>query len=219
MSGARVKGNGEHAMSVVAGRRTKQKSTHGSESSLRAVLPRQGEWTETQYLALTDPIQRHIEFTDGVIEVLPMPTDKHQGILEFLYLVFRAFLLPRGGKVRMATLRLQLRLGLFRCPDLLMLRDAKDRRRQDRYWTGADVVLEVVSKDNPRRDLIQKKREYAAAGFPEYWIVNPLNETIIVYVLEGKRYKRHGLFRRGQTATSATLADFSVDVNAVFDAD
>lgn len=185
----------------------------------RDLMPRQGEFTDEQYLALTDHVRRQVEFTDGFIEPLPMPTDKHQAILEFLYLAFRAFLLPRGGRVRIATLRLQLRTGKFRAPDLLMLLDANDPRRDNRFWKGADAVVEVVSDDDPKRDLVQKKREYAQAGYREYWIVNPLNETITVHRLEGKRYVVHGRFRRGQTATSALVPSFSVPVDAVFDAD
>ena len=46
----------------------------------------QGLWTETQYLRLTDHLRRLLEFTDGRLEVLPMPTDRHQVISRFLFL-------------------------------------------------------------------------------------------------------------------------------------
>jgi Uma2 family endonuclease len=182
------------------------------------LLPDQGQWSEEEYLWLTDHTPRLVEFTDGYLEPLPMPTDKHQCLLQFLFLVFRAFVDP-PGKVQFATLRLRLRSGKIREPDLLLLLDAKDPRRQNRFWTGADLVAEVVSEDDPARDLIQKRREYAQAGIAEYWIVNPLNGTIVVYRLQGKRYVRHGRFSRGQQATSALLQGFSVDVTACFDAD
>ena len=52
--------------------------------------PLQGLWTEAQYLALTNQTNHLIEFTDGVIEVLPMPTDTHQRILAYLYRRFFA---------------------------------------------------------------------------------------------------------------------------------
>ena len=58
---------------------------------------------------------------------------------------------PRGGVVRVAPLRLRLREDTFREPDLLLLRDRSDRRRQDRYWLDADLVAEVVSPDDPDR--------------------------------------------------------------------
>jgi Uma2 family endonuclease len=121
--------------------------------------------------------------------------------------------------VQFAPLRLRLWADKFREPDLLLLRDGHDSRRQDRFWTGADLVLEIVSKDHPERDLIEKRDEYALAGIPEYWIVNPLTETISVFSLKGKKYRRVGEFTRGEKATSRLLSDFSVDVGNVFDAE
>jgi Protein of unknown function (DUF820). len=59
-----------------------------------------------------------IEFTDGYIEVLPMPTDRHQSILLFLYRLFFAAIELQGGKVLVAPLRLRIRPGKYREPDL-----------------------------------------------------------------------------------------------------
>jgi Uma2 family endonuclease len=184
------------------------------KSFLLDMMPPQGEWTEEQYLAFTDHTNRLIEFTDGWLEPLPMPTDKHQSILEFLYERFVGFVRPRGGKVHIAVLRLRIRPRKFREPDLLLLLSAGDPRRQDRFWTGADLALEVVSRDKPHRDLIDKRGDYAEANVPEYWIVNPQDETILVLRLEGTSYVEAGTFRRGQSATSALFSGFTVDVGA-----
>jgi len=178
----------------------------------------QGMWTEAQYLRLSEQTNRLVEFTDGTIEVLPMPTDKHQSILQFLFLAFLVFVQPTNGKVHFAPLRVRIHDRKYREPDLLFVLDAADPRRQDRYWLGADVVLEVVSPDKPERDLIEKRRDYAESSIPEYWIVNPIDETVTVLTLEGDRYAEHGVFARGATATSVLLQDFAVDVNAVFNA-
>lgn len=189
------------------------------EETLLALLPEQGRWSEEAYLWLTDHTNRLIEFTDGVIEALPMPTDKHQSIIEFVFMALSAFLHPLGGKVHIAGIRLRIRERKYREPDIIALRDAKDPRRENRYWTGADLTLEVVSPDKPARDLIDKRFDYAEGGVPEYWIVNPLDETITVLKLADGAYVEHGVFRRGDTATSALLPDFTVTVGAVFDVD
>ena len=115
-------------------------------------------------------------------------------------------------------MRLRVRAGKFREPDLLLLLDARDPRRRDDYWLGADLVLEVVSPDNPARDLAEKRADYAEASIPEYWIVNPTDETLTVLALVDGQYVERGLFRRGQRARSGCLPDFSVAVAAVFDA-
>src|SRR5438067_4203757 len=78
------------------------------------LLPLQGLWTEQQYLKLTDQTSHLIEFTDGVIEVLPMPTDKHQAISQFLFVALLALMKKIGGKVQYAPLRIRVREGKFR---------------------------------------------------------------------------------------------------------
>ena len=59
-------------------------------------------------------------------------------------------------------------------------------------------------------------QEYAAAGIPEYWIVNPLDHTILVLTLQNGVYVEHGPFGRGMLATSVLLAGFGVVVDAAF---
>jgi len=178
----------------------------------------QGLWTEEQYLRLTDHSNRLIEFTDGSIEVLVMPTKRHQAISKFLLFMLNAFVDPRGGTVFYAPLRLRIREGKFREPDLMVALDAEDVRLQDAYWLGADMVIEIVSPDDPERDTVVKRADYAEGRVPEYWIVNPIDETITVLRLEGAQYAEHGMFRRGDMAKSALLEDFIVEVSKVFDA-
>lgn len=45
-----------------------------------------------------------------------------------------------------------------------------------------------MSPDNPERDTQVKVVDYAEAGIAEYWIVNPLNETITVLTLSDQAY-------------------------------
>jgi Uma2 family endonuclease len=116
-------------------------------------------------------------------------------------------------------LRLRVRPGKFREPDLPLLLSAADSRRQDRFWLGADLALEVVSEDKPERDLVDTRVDYAECGGPEYWIVNPQAETIAVLRLSGGAYEAAGIYRRGESATSVLLAGFSVAVAAVLDVD
>jgi Uma2 family endonuclease len=80
------------------------------------------------------------------------------------------------------------------------------------------LKLFFVSPDRPERDTEEKPRDYAEAGIPEYWIVNPLTDTITVLALVGETYAEHGVFLRGQRAASKLLDGFSVSVDEVLDA-
>lgn len=187
------------------------------QEAILDLLPDQGHWSDEDYLWLTDHTSRRVEFTDGFIEHLPMPTDLHQTIAEFFFLAFTIFLAPLGGKAHMAAVRLRVRRGKYREPDVLLVKDAMDRRRGNRFWRGADLTLEVVSPEKPERDLVDKRHDYAEGKVPEYWIVNPQSETITVLMLENSVYTEHGVFGRGETATSVILPGFSVKVDEVFD--
>jgi Uma2 family endonuclease len=210
----------EHIMATVLDTGVETYPPTDWKDLLAEIMPPQGTWTDEQYLVLTDHTNRLIEFTDGCLEVLPAPTDRHQAILGFLFLMFFTFINPRGGKVHFAPLRLRIRPGKFREPDLLLVLDANDARRQNRFWLGADLTVEVVSSkpDDQKRDTVDKRADYAEARVPEYWIVNPETEAITVLRLEGEAYQEVGQFRRGDTATSVLLAGFSVPVTDVLDA-
>ncbi len=132
----------------------------------------QGLWSVEQYLKLTDQTNRLIEYTDGVIEVLPMPTKYHQAISKLLFLALLAMVQRTGGDVFYAPPRVQVRPGKFREPDLLLVLDKDDSRAQDQFWLGADLVMEIVSPNKPERDTKEKLLDYAEAGIPDYWIVN-----------------------------------------------
>ena len=178
------------------------------------LFPPQGQWSEEEYLALDT--NRLVEFSHGFIEVLEMPTQRHQAIIFLLTRLLFEFALARAlGTVSFAGLRVRLWPGKFREPDVVFMAKEHDERRHNDYWEGADLVMEVVSS-NRELGLVKKRREYAQAGIPEYWVVDQESEIISVLQLDGKRYRVHGSYKHGETATSATLPGFGVAVDTVF---
>jgi Uma2 family endonuclease len=181
------------------------------------LFPSQGNWYESEYLALNTNLP--VELSQGRLEVLPMPTTPHQLLTAYLYGLLLAFAAGRDlGTVLFSGTRVRLWPGEIREPDVVfMLKEHADRVRI-KFWKGADLVMEVVSggaKDR-KRDLKDKRQEYARAGIPEYWIVDPRDETITVLRLEGKKYAVHGEYPQGATASSHLLPGFSVDVTTAF---
>ena len=81
------------------------------------------------------------------------------------------------------------------------------------------MVMEVMSPDDPKRGSEIKKREYAMAGIPEYWLINPADRTVTVLLLDdiADRYSVHGVFEPGKPASLASLAGFVIDVRSLFD--
>jgi Uma2 family endonuclease len=179
------------------------------------LYPVQGSWTESDYLELGT--NRLVEFSDGSIEVLPMPTTLHQRIVRFLFLLFNQFVSARGlGEILFAPLPVRLWPSKFREPDIVYLRPGRGEYRGQPE--GADLVVEVISEgeENRRRDIETKRQEYAQARIPEYWIVDPENKQVTVLILEGATYREHGIFAPGQTATSAILPELAISVADLF---
>ncbi len=183
---------------------------------LLSVLPAPGEWRDEDYLWVTRSTRRLIELSAGKLEILPMPTEQHQAIVAAIFLALHAHLDPKGGVVRFAPLRLRIAEGRFREPDVVAMISARDSRRGDAYWSGADLVVEVISPDDPNRDLITKRAEYALAGVPEYWVVDPRMTSVTVLALQSSAYREHGIFLPGSRVKAATLAGFDVSLESLF---
>jgi Uma2 family endonuclease len=183
---------------------------------LAYLYPPQGEWSVEAYLEL--PGNLLVEFTDGQIEVLPMPTLAHQFIVLYLYRLLNALIQTnRLGWVLAGPLPVRLGPRIYREPDVIFISAERPERRAGDYPDGAEIVTEVLSggRKDRQRDLVAKRAEYAAAGIGEYWIIDPQKGMVAVLRLEGNAYIERGRFRDGQ-ATSALLPGFAAPVADVF---
>lgn len=178
---------------------------------LMELMPEQGGWSEAAYLALNT--RRLVEYNDGCLEVLPMPDAVHQLIV--LQLANALNGLPVGGQTGMAVpapFKLKIPNGRWREPDVSYLTPGNLHRYRTEWWDYADLAIEVVSSDDPSRDYKDKRSDYALAGVPEYWIVDPAAEQITVLVLDGGAYREAQVIRAGGVAASILLPMFRVDL-------
>ena len=98
---------------------------------LAYLYPPQGKWSEEAYLALPGGMQ--VEYDDGYVEVLPLPTMAHQFIVLYLYRLLSDFVgANQLGWVLTAPLPVRLRPRVYREPDVVFLSaDRPDRRAGD----------------------------------------------------------------------------------------
>lgn len=182
---------------------------------LADLFPAQGDWSEERYLRFHEKMM--MEFEDGFVRVLPMPTTSHQRVVLFLLqLLLAAYGAATGATILMAPIKVRLKPRSYREPDLvLMLRENADRVHEQ-YWDGADLVVEVVSPDHPPRDYDEKRVDYAKAGIPEYWIVDPQTRRVLILTLEGDTYVEHSKAEVEGLAASKLLNGLTVDAKACF---
>jgi Uma2 family endonuclease len=186
---------------------------------LATLYPEQGGWSEEEYLRLTDHSSRRIEFTDGRLEFVPMPTEVHEALVQFLLLALLKCVEQKNiGKVYSNGIRLRIRPRKVRLPDIIFLHKDHFHARHNRVWDGADLVMEVIS-DDPKdhaRDYVEKLGDYAEANVGEYWIIDPERKVVIVHRLANEHYVVHGEFKEGDQVSSTTLSGLNIDVRELF---
>ena len=174
--------------------------------------------TVDDYLALPEREGRW-ELVDGVLIKMAEPNHDHQGLVSVLHWLIRSHLvaaIPRLG-IALPGIALALSRSRVAVPDLVYVRAERQHMWQGRIITGApDLVVEVMSQDRAK-DLIRNRRWYAEAGIPEYWIVDPVNDTLTILELAGSQYIERAVLGRNDTLTTPTLPGLSIPLTELFD--
>lgn len=138
-------------------------------------------WDRARWEALPDDGNRY-EVIDGVLYMSTSPSAFHQWIVGQIYAVLRAQVdAPGVGSTFLAP------LGVFMpgCdpvqPDLLVVRREDAGIIRTRIEGVPALLVEVLSPSNASADTEVKRRAYARAGVPEYWIVRPAQRDVLVY--------------------------------------
>lgn len=178
-------------------------------------------WTEQEYLDL--PGGKLVEFDNGHVEVLPMPSEYHQDVAGNIFVALRAFVRSKNyGKVLCAPMPVKVDLLKYREPDVLFKRRQKlsGDPQGTKFWDGADLVVEVVSDgtENRRRDLVIKRRAYALAKISEYWLVDLKKSQVTVLKLRSGKYTVHGTFRGEDLVRSPLFPELVLSVAEILDA-
>jgi Uma2 family endonuclease len=156
------------------------------------------------------------ELIDGEVIMSPAPEDKHQLIsMQGLHVLLR---LVNPQELRHAPTDLVLGEDFLQ-PDIFwvspqnttcVLIDGGKR------WQGApDLVVEITSPGQEKRDTDVKFAIYQRYGVREYWIVNPKLRQISVYALQDAAFVLIGHFTPEQTFTSPVLNGALIDVGQI----
>jgi Uma2 family endonuclease len=186
--------------------------------------------TFEEYAAL-DPSglpEGNYELVDGVIVEMGAESPENVVIASFLFAMLLPFcpyyLLHWGTEIAVDSQKVTTRY-----PDLLVLTQAglSALRGQPRSlitlaMPTPRLVVEVVSpgelgSSNYNRDYIEKPQEYAKRGIPEFWLVDPLREVVLVLSLVGNTYKTVE-FRGSDRIQSPTFRDLNLTAQQILTA-
>ena len=175
--------------------------------------------------ALPETKQRY-EIVDGVLLMAPAPTADHQWIMFEISKRLSSFVNERDlGVVLPAPVDLLIQREPLRTrqPDILYLSAERTGIRGRPQLRGLqyleippDLVVEVLSPSNTRRDIESKLEDYRQIGVHECWLVSPEAETIEVLNLSGQEHPVRGIFGNDETLCSGVLGDFTLRIQDVF---
>jgi Uma2 family endonuclease len=172
-----------------------------------------------EFLALGETDER-MELIDGVLYIMPTATTDHQFILTQLLWYFVSYLdsfaEPPARFYPDITTILSPELRRVVEPDLLVILAGRDDIRSVRHVEGVpDIVIEILSSDR-NRDLVRKRQLYAEAGVREYWIFDPVNDTVIPMELPNGEYIERPTLTAADTLTTPLLPGLSIPLADIF---
>jgi Uma2 family endonuclease len=178
--------------------------------------------TFAEYLQYDDNSERLCELFNGELVEMPPESGFNYQIANRLFFVFALML--GTDRVRGHGLELETRgEPKNRYPDLTIIREEHIQLLSKRNtilltMPSPLLVIEVVSPGEIQRerDYIAKRSQYQDCEIPEYWIVDPQTQTILVLELQGNIYTTIGTFNHNDLVKSPLFSQLNLKVSEVF---
>ncbi|GIO25234.1 hypothetical protein J11TS1_38150 [Oceanobacillus sp. J11TS1] len=164
------------------------------------------------------------ELIDGeIFNMSPAPSRKHQQVLRELSTAFSIFLKGKECEVFFAPFDVRLFADnqqdedIYHVvqPDLSIVCNPK--KLDERGCKGTpDMIIEVLSPASVKLDRWIKYKLYEKAGVKEYWLVDPVNESVEIYLLSTEQYKFQGVFTKGDIISVDTLPNLELNLEQIF---
>jgi Uma2 family endonuclease len=157
----------------------------------------------------------HVELLNGRVIEMPPIGPRHNYVVSALHATLVILLGDRAVPLCQGPVRLD-RFSEPQ-PDIVVVRAPRERYR-DAHPTPADVLFFVeVSDTSQAYHRVEKRKAYARAAIPEYWIVDVPRERIEVYTEPaGTRYRSHAVFSRGDMLAPRAFPYDALAVDALF---
>jgi Uma2 family endonuclease len=181
--------------------------------------------TYQEYLTMPE-VKHRYEIIDGDLIMSPAPTSDHQWLIGKLFVLLWTFVTERDlGVVLVAPVDVIIERDPLRTrqPDIVYLsrertgiRGRTELRARPVLDSAPDLVVEVLSPGNTRRDINDKQQDYVDIGVRECWLVSPEAETIEVMRLSPTGATTIGIFGVDGTLRSEILEGFTLNVWNIF---
>jgi Uma2 family endonuclease len=174
------------------------------------------------YLTYDDGTACLYELFNGELVEVPPESGYNTSLAFFLSIQFAALV----GHLRVRPHGLELEVSgepKNRYPDLTIIRAEHIQLLASRNTIRLAMpppllVVEVVSPGDLQweRDYVAKRAQYEALGIPEYWIVNPQEQTVLVLEQDGQGYTPVGTFAAAQAIRSPQFPALQLTADQLF---
>ena len=177
------------------------------------------KWTYADYKAWELKPDERFELIEGLAYAMSAPNTEHQLILSTLHGEFYNFL--KGKKCKVIPAPFDVRLSYEKDesddtvvqPDLVVVCDPAKLGKEG--CRGApDLVIEILSPSNTVVEMHRKMKLYRDAGVREYWVIDPEEKLVEVYILKGVWYETF-ILRAGDTLKSALFPGLEIPLETL----
>ncbi len=183
----------------------------------------QSNYSYADYLKSSEEVR--YEVIDGqIISMSPAPTPKHQQVQRELLAEFVMYLRGKNCSVFGAPIDVCLfanqstsneKIKDWVQPDIVVICD-RNKINPKNIVGAPDLVIEILSPSTARNDRVIKFNNFQKAGVREYWIVDPSNEYVEVFLLQDNRFISSGFYTKEDSIKVNIFEDLSITLEHIF---
>ena len=158
-----------------------------------------------------------IQLIDGEVVISVPPIPKHQFVVsEVLYLLM-TYAKEHGGKAVASPIEVYLDEENIFEPDVLYIKPDSACKVEEKRLVGApNLVVEVLSPSTAKFDRHKKYQAYEKHGVEEYWIIDPVHETLEIWTGQNAKFTRQAAYGKTDSFKSYVLGE-TVEVKGLFE--
>ncbi|MFO1430330.1 MAG: Uma2 family endonuclease [Candidatus Competibacteraceae bacterium] len=173
------------------------------------------------YQSLPESMSARYELLDGDLLMVPAPTVAHQRILRNLGFILQQFVREYDlGEILYSPIDVVFGAGDDReiaQPDILFVDKTRSHIITPKEIQGAPtLIVEILSERTKTRDRTYKKVLYGRYGVREYWIIDPDDRTVEVYVPGATGFELSRKYSRDEILTSDIFPGLQITLEEVF---
>ena len=183
------------------------------------------DYTYTYADYLKWKFEERLELFKGRIYKMSGPNTKHQMVAGNMYLKMRhaldnykcnVFIAPYDIRLPVRNRKNDNEITTVVQPDLCIVCD--ETKIDERGVCGApDLIVEILSPGNSKKEVRIKFELYEEAGVKEYWLVNPVEENLIIYTLDAtQKFGGGKMYAGGDIIISSGVTGLRIEVSEIF---